>query len=318
MNASADEFAALQRASGQSGRRVIVVDECASTQDVAKEIAREAAEDSSSSDAGPEVPRRSGSMNTELTNQLAPQGLSSTVIIARRQTAGRGRLGRAWADTAESGLAMSLTLDARDVADPGVLSIGVGLAACQACELVLKNSQIPDSRAATAAASASAAASRASIPFLGLRWPNDVVERSRGRKLAGVLIERSADVFIIGVGINCLQRETDWPEALLARAVSLLELQPDLDRTSPRALVAVELLRAIDRVLALPPEQIARDWSARDTLVGSRRVFEHAGSHIRGLVESIDPLSHLIVRDDAGSLHRLPALTTSMVHDAIA
>lgn len=288
MNASVDEFAALQFAGEQSGRRVIVVDECASTQDIAKEHATK-------SDAS-----------------------SGVVIIARRQTAGRGRLGRAWADTAESGLAMSLTLNARAVADPGVLSISVGLAACHACEFVPKNSPTPDSRAATAAASAIAAASRASIPSLGLRWPNDVVERSRGRKLAGVLIERSADLFIIGVGINCLQRETDWPEALRARAVSLLELQPDLDRTSLRAFVALELLRSIDRVLALPPEQIARDWSARDTLVGTRRTFEHAGARIAGIVQAIDPLSHLIVRDNAGTLHRLPALTTSMVHDATA
>lgn len=288
MNARADEFAALQRAGGQSGRRVIVVDECASTQDIAKAQATR-------SDAS-----------------------SGVVIIARRQTAGRGRLGRAWADTAESGLAMSLTLNARAVADPGVLSIGVGLAACQACEFVLKNSQIPDSRAATTVASLSVAASSANIPTLGLRWPNDVVERSRGRKLAGVLIEHSADVFIIGVGINCLQREGNWPEALRARAVSLVELQPDLDRTSLRAFVALELLRAIDRVVSLPPEQIARDWSARDTLVGTRRTLEHAGARLTGIVQAIDPLSHLIVRDDAGALHRLPALTTSMVHDEVA
>lgn len=317
MNTRADEFAALQRAGEQSGRRVVVVDECASTQDIAKEIAREAAADSPPSNAGPDTMGCSGSMNTDLASQAAPLNPSSTVIIARRQTAGRGRLGRAWADTADSGLAMSITLDARAVADPGVLSIGVGLAACQACELVLKSSPIPDSRATTAVASLSAVASSANIPTLGLRWPNDVVERARGRKLAGVLIERSADIFIIGVGINCLQRETDWPDTLRARAVSLLELQPHLARASLRALVAAELLRCIDRVRALPPDQIARDWSARDTLVGTRRTFEHAGARITGIVQSIDPLSHLIVRDDAGSLHRLPALTTSMVHDAI-
>ncbi|MCC6229703.1 MAG: biotin--[acetyl-CoA-carboxylase] ligase [Phycisphaerales bacterium] len=285
MNTRAGEFAALQRAGEHAGRRVIVVDRCESTQDIAKDYATR-------SDAGPGV-----------------------AIIARRQTAGRGRLGRAWADTAESGLAMSLTLDARAVSDPGLLSIGVGLAACQACEFVLKCSPVPDAGAATAPKSEGPPTV---IPTLGLRWPNDVVERSLGRKLAGILIERSADVFIIGIGINCLQRDTDWPEALRARAVSLLELQPRLDRASLRALIAGEVLRSIDRVLALPHVQIARDWFARDTLVGSRRVFEHAGARVRGLVESIDPLSHLIVRDDTGSLHRLPALTTSMVHDEIA
>lgn len=288
MNARADEFAALQLAGEQSGRRVMVVEACSSTQDLAKEEA------------------------TRLGTG------SSVVIIARRQTAGRGRLGRAWADTAESGLAMSLALDARAFADPGVLSIGVGLAACQACEFVLKRWTAPTSDAAKAATAASTERPGAVIPALGLRWPNDVIERSRGRKLAGVLIERAADLFIVGIGINCLQHDSDWPEPLCGRAVSLLELEPQLDRASLRSRVAAELLRSIDRVLALPPGQIAREWADRDALVGSRRIFEHAGSRICGLVESIDPLSHLVVRDDAGSLHRLPALTTSMVHDALA
>ncbi len=264
MNADIDEFAPVLEAAEESGRRIVVVDECASTQDIARE-------------SGP-----------------------GAIVLARRQTAGRGRLGRAWADSAGAGVAVSLTLDASSAPDAGVLSIGVGLATCQACERMLIASH--DSAHPTA---------------LGLRWPNDVVERSRGRKLAGVLIERFVDLFVVGVGINALQREGDWPAALRGRAVSLAELSPQLDRASLRAGVAIELLRSIDRVLTMPPDQIARDWSARDTLVGTRRVFEHAGNRIVGSVLSVDPLSHLIVRDDAGTFQRLAALTTSMVHDAV-
>ncbi|MCC6971372.1 MAG: biotin--[acetyl-CoA-carboxylase] ligase [Phycisphaerales bacterium] len=269
MNAVVDEFACFLKATEQSGRRATIVNQCASTQDIARE-------------SGP-----------------------GAIVLARHQTAGRGRLGRAWADTADAGLAMSLTLDARTITDPGVLSIGVGLAACIACEQVLID---PQNSAITTPATTA----------LGLRWPNDVVERTHGRKLAGVLIERSADLFVVGVGINCLQGASDWPDVLHGRAVSLVELAPQLDRTTLRAGIAIELLRSIDRVLTTPPDQIARGWSARDTLVGTRRVFEHAGNRIVATVVSVDPLSHLIVRDDAGTLHRLPALTTSMVHDASA
>ncbi|MFO0834002.1 MAG: biotin--[acetyl-CoA-carboxylase] ligase [Phycisphaerales bacterium] len=269
MNAVVDEFARFLKATEQSGRRATIVNQCASTQDIARE-------------SGP-----------------------GAIVLARRQTAGRGRLGRTWADTADAGLALSLTLDARTITDPGVLSIGVGLAACQACEQVLID---PQNSAITTPATTA----------LGLRWPNDVVERTHGRKLAGVLIERFTDIFVVGVGINCLQGVGDWPDALRGRAVSLAELEPRLDRNSLRALVAIELIRAIDRVLPMSPDRIARDWSARDTLVGTRRVFEHVGGRTAGTVVSVDPLSHLLVRDDAGTLHRLPALTTSMVHDASA
>ncbi|MBL8759883.1 MAG: biotin--[acetyl-CoA-carboxylase] ligase [Phycisphaerae bacterium] len=285
MSADRDEFAALLLAGERSGRRVVVVDECASTQDIAKEHATKLG-------AGSDV-----------------------VVVARRQTAGRGRLGRTWADTVQTGLAMSLTLDAGSIHDAGVLSLGVGLGACEACERVMQSSGAPNLGAAEPSRDIGTVGARDAVAALGLRWPNDVVERSRGRKLAGVLIERSADVFIIGVGINVLQREGDWPEALRGRAASLLELEPRLDGASLRGLAAAELLGAIERVLAMPADRIARGWSCRDTLVGTRRAFEHGGTRIVGIVEAIDPLSHLIVRDDGGSLHRLPALSTSMVHD---
>lgn len=303
MSGERDEFESLRAACEASGRRIVVVDECPSTQDIAR--------------------------------QSASPGL---VVVARRQTAGRGRLGRSWADTAHAGLALTLTLSGADVIDAGVLSIGVGLAACQACERVLRSSAGAAPAAPPTAADADALAARGDPPFLGLRWPNDVVERRLGRKLGGVLIERSAELFIVGVGINCSQREGDWPDALRGCAASLLELTPALAATarlsppgspsmplgqvagtcsgSLRGLVAVELLGAIDRVRALPPERIAREWSARETLIGTRRVFQHAGARVTGLVESIDPLSQIVLRDDSGAIHRLPALTTSLVHDA--
>ncbi len=304
VNGERDEFESLRAACEASGRCIVVMDECPSTQDIAK--------------------------------QAASPGL---VVVARRQTAGRGRLGRSWADTAHAGLALTLTLDGADAIDAGVLSIGVGLAACQACESVLSSTAQAAPTTPPTPPDVGALPARSEPTFLGLRWPNDVVERQRGRKLGGVLIERSAELFIVGVGINCSQRESDWPDALRDRAASLLELNPALGSTSGlppagspslplgqvagmcsgslRGLVAVELLGAIDRVRALPPERIAREWSGRETLIGTRRVFQHAGARITGLVESIDPLSHIVLRDDSGAIHRLPALTTSLVHDAV-
>lgn len=178
--------------------------------------------------------------------------------------------------------------------DPGVLSIGIGLAACVACEQVLG----------------------AGSPVLGLRWPNDVVERTSGRKVAGVLIERFSDVYVVGVGVNCAQRRTDWPAALRGRAVSLVEIDSSVARATLRGDVAATIVGAIVRTLGMSGAEIARAWIGRDTLVGTRRVFEHDGRRIAGMVESIEPRSHLLVRSQDGVAHRLPAISTSMVHDA--
>src|SRR5436190_5179882 len=112
-------------------RHVMVVRETGSTQDFAKSIAR---------------------------------GAAGLVVIAGRQTQGRGRLGRRWADTSHLGLAMTFVIDGRGKAEQ--LAIAAGVAACRAVEGCVGPGRV------------------------GLRWPNDVVERAAGggpgRKLSGV------------------------------------------------------------------------------------------------------------------------------------
>ncbi|HRQ74913.1 MAG TPA: hypothetical protein PK098_03240, partial [Phycisphaerales bacterium] len=86
------------------------------------------------------------------------------VVTAGRQTAGRGRLGRAWADTVDAGVAVTMVVDCRSLrATEQLATIGAIAAAC-AVEAVMG-------------------------ARVGIKWPNDVVVD--GRKLAGVLIEQS-------------------------------------------------------------------------------------------------------------------------------
>jgi BirA family biotin operon repressor/biotin-[acetyl-CoA-carboxylase] ligase len=98
-------------------------------------------------------------------------GLGS-VVVAGRQTAGRGQRGNRWADTSDDGLAFSLALPAtrkpersRDVAAAIAVSLGVWLPR-----------------------------------QLRIKAPNDVM--LEGRKLAGVLVEQADGLAVIGIGIN--------------------------------------------------------------------------------------------------------------------
>ena len=145
----------------------------------------------------------------------------------------------------------------------------------------------------------------------GLRWPNDAVNRVTARKFAGVLIERQQGLTLLGIGINTHQSQDDWLAAKLATAISLAEIGLDVDRLELAALVLTQL----DEALATPPETLAKNWLRRDTLTGTWQRFEHAGRRYEGIVESIDPSSTLIVRTTMG-LARLPALTTSLVHES--
>ena len=218
-------------------------------------------------------------------------GAPGLLLLAGRQTSGRGRLGRSWHQRGELGLAVTFVLDAADF-PPERLSLAAGLAAASALDGLDRNS-----------------------PSFGLRWPNDVVEPlpkpGGGRKVAGVLIEVRSGLALVGVGMNVGQEVDDFPAELRGKAVSLRMLGADASRIQ----VADALLRSLHEALALGPGRLAAAWAERDVLRGSTQTFLHEGNRIRGVVESIDPAHEIIVR--AGDVRvRLPALTTSLVGES--
>lgn len=210
------------------------------------------------------------------------------IVTAGRQTAGRGRLGRVW--TQREGLGIAVTYTLAGTMSQSVVALAAGLAAALAAESMVPATSRP----------------------LGLRWPNDVVDRLSGRKLAGVLVEARENVLLVGIGMNVLHSSRDWPEELLPKAMSLREL----GATASRRDALVALTRSVDHALSMPPQEMVSEWARRDTLAGTRRVFVHDGREYRGIVRSIEPTLEILLEDErSGSVVRLPGLTTSMKHD---
>ena len=226
--------------------RLIVLDEVASTQDVARQEAR---------------------------------GRPGVVVVGRRQVGGRGRQGRAWQDA--QGLSLSMSMVARSGLPPAGLSLASGLAVIDACvELGAQG--------------------------LGLKWPNDVVERTdggRGRKLAGVLIEASDGLAIVGVGLNVKQQDTDWPADLAATAVSLRQLGLRTDR--PAAARAV--LEHLSGWLEAPAEAVREQWVRAGTLRGQHCAFTVEGREVAGVVVDLDAQWRLVLERDWGARVRIDA-----------
>lgn len=146
------------------------------------------------------------STNTRL-KELARQGASAgTVVLARQQSGGRGRLGRSFS-SAKGGVYLSVLL--RPKAKPEELmhlTCAVGVAVCMA----VSNSCGLEP---------------------GLKWINDLVIGSR--KLGGILVELgfapdgTVDYAVVGIGINCCQQQEDFPPELADIATSLaLEGKP--------------------------------------------------------------------------------------------
>ncbi len=223
--------------------KIVVVDEAASTQDTARRLD-------------------------------APPG---TVVAALRQTAGKGRLDRVWADTGDEGIAVSFVV--AQPARPEALAIAAAVGTAVAAESLLDRS-------------------------VGIKWPNDVVVD--GRKLAGILIEQWGGRAVIGIGLNVTQ--TQWPPPLDGRAVSLGQLGATCTRLD--ALAA--LVRAVSVALPVPDDQLCEQFARRDVLPDSHAVFRTGGRTITGTVIRIDPMHGLLVRTDREHVY-LPAATTTVV-----
>ena len=97
-------------------------------------------------------------------------------LLAREQDAGRGRQGREWVSSAGNFHGSTLVqLRADDPPAPS-LSLAAGLALIEAVDVAI------------------------SRQALMLKWPNDLM--LAGRKLAGILLERSGDSVAVGFGLN--------------------------------------------------------------------------------------------------------------------
>ncbi len=108
-------------------------------------------------------------------------------LTARRQTAGRGRLGRAF--SSPDGASLALTFVHRSGLDParrGWFPLAAGLAALSALDRVVPGDAGDGDGAVR----------------IGLKWPNDL-HAADGRKLGGILVEaRGADDLLLGIGLN--------------------------------------------------------------------------------------------------------------------
>jgi BirA family biotin operon repressor/biotin-[acetyl-CoA-carboxylase] ligase len=247
--------------------RAVVLDETASTQDAALRLAG---------------------------------GRPGLLVVAGRQTAGRGRLGRSWNEGLGLGIAATFVLDASRL-PPQAVSLAAGIGALEACQRCLPP------------------APGGVLYTLGLRWPNDVVTREAspagpGKKLAGVLIETRDGLHLVGIGINVLHAPdgSDFPPELAPRATSLRALGSAASRLD----ALTHLVVMLDRALLMPAIALPIAWAPHDVLRGSVRTFEHDGVRVTGRVEAIDPAGSIVLRTDAGEGVRLPALSTSLAHDA--
>jgi len=127
-----------------------------------------------------------------------------------------------------------------------------------------------------------------------LKWPNDVL--LLGKKLAGILLERSGDRVVIGFGVNLASAPDlpDRPSASLA------------GRITPQAFAPL-LAGSFERLLRLwresEPSLLAQAWLARAHPLGSELTVHGGGNdRISGRFEGLEPDGALRLRKADGAL----------------
>ncbi|MBQ8769416.1 MAG: biotin--[Oscillospiraceae bacterium] len=204
-----------------------------------------------------------------LIRQGAPHG---TVLIADRQTGGRGRMGRSFASPAGMGVYMSVILRLQTPADQLMhLTCAAAVAACNALE---KSVGLRP----------------------GIKWTNDLV--LGGRKLAGILTELVITpvetAAVIGIGVNCCQAQEDFPEEIQSFAGSLtMACGKEIDR----AQVAAALIEAFCEIAGqLNDRQKILDVYRRDCITVGKQVSIVKADEIRhGHAIGIDNNGALLV-----------------------
>lgn len=221
------------------------------------------------------------------------------LVVADRQTAGRGRQGRRWESDAPTGLWLTAVLAVARSAPAAVLPLRIGLAAARALESVA-----PGFRAQ-------------------VKWPNDLT--APGGKLGGVLCERVGDVLLAGIGVNLNHSRADLPSGLAAPATSLfLETGRTVSRgdalsavwgatvaacARPGPSLSPDEVAALDRRSPLRGRPVVVDGVVLRPGEGARRVRS-----LRAVASGVAPDGSLLLQDDSGARARLLAGSVAWWH----
>lgn len=229
------------------------------------------------------------STNSELLRRDTPVR-GCAVLLAERQTGGRGRRGREWASPLAAHLYLSLARRFEGgLARLGGLSLVAGVAACEALQAL-------------------------GFPQLRLKWPNDLVVNDGAglRKLGGLLVEGGGEAggaarAVVGIGVN-VRMPAAFSSAIDQPWTQLAALAPAPPaRNLLAAGLLAQLLPALDVFDAQGLAPFLPRYAALDALAGRPVQVHEAERSWDAQALGIAEDGALRVRDDAGDIRLVHA-----------
>lgn len=233
------------------------------------------------------------STNSEAERQLAGGRDTPFVVLASKQTQGRGRLGRAWHSPEEGNCYLSFVF--RPQLTPErmrtfTLWMGVNM-----CRLLNEFCDLP----------------------IRIKWPNDLVLENR--KVGGMLTEARVDAdhtrdLVFGLGLNVNSRCEGWPSDYAAVATSLADIKGEPLPINPLATQLIETgLTAFRRFCKGDyKDEFHALWDRYDAIRGQKVSADQKSQIIGGVAEGIDADGSLRLRTESGEIINLRAGEVSL------
>lgn len=220
-----------------------------------------------------------GSTNQEAKRAAENGAPDGSLFVAECQQAGRGRRGRTWISDHQQGLWFSLLLRPQaSAADLSKITLFAGLCAAEAVN-------------------------RLTGIETGIKWPNDLVDKTSGRKIGGILTEMIIEenlvsAVIIGIGLNI--NTAAFPDEIASSATSLR-------LASGQSFRRTDVLASIIQALAKRyPDFLDSHWLDDYrrlclTLGRQVRVTDASGYAFDGVAVDLDQDGELIIEDQTGN-----------------
>jgi BirA family transcriptional regulator, biotin operon repressor / biotin---[acetyl-CoA-carboxylase] ligase len=227
------------------------------------------------------------------TNDVAARELAGgrrvpLLVIARRQTSGRGRLGRSWMSEANGNLYCSFGF--RPQIAPARMPTFTLWMGATLCDLIARFCHVSP----------------------GLKWPNDLL--FDGRKAGGMLTEARMDAdqirdLVFGLGLNLRTPPGGWPAELAGTATALdAHTAQPVDVNRFVAALVGRVLHAYSRFMeGKHTASLAQLWSRHDVLRGRPVAGLQGHTRVAGIADGIDDEGCLRLMLADGSVERLRA-----------
>ncbi|MGE5501325.1 MAG: biotin--[acetyl-CoA-carboxylase] ligase [Ignavibacteriales bacterium] len=224
------------------------------------------------------------STNAEARRRAEAGAPGPLLITAARQTAGRGRRGRAW-ETGEGNLAATLLFTtSKPPAEAAQVSFVAALAVAD-----LASAYVPAS-------------------LVSLKWPNDPL--IAGKKASGILVESGPSPngglwIAVGIGVNLASAPTAAERPATTFAAHMTAPPPKPLEALTQLAEAFERWRSLWDSAGFPA--IADAWTARAHGLGEACTVRLGSETVEGVAEGLDPDGALRLRLADGRLRRITA-----------